>query len=71
MGGIYGINIITMLRLNCVTPLIKDDRRNSEPARSTVCIVSENGAVSITVIQVYDGDVIISVVLARSNKNAI
>lgn len=25
MGGIYSINIITMPRLNCVTPLIKDE----------------------------------------------
>lgn len=37
MGGIYSINIITMPRLNCVTPLIKDEIEGTVKP-GTVCI---------------------------------
>lgn len=62
MGGIYSINIITMPRLNCVTLLIKDEMEGTVNLAQCVLhvrVLSREQAVGITVIQLYDGDVII------------
>lgn len=62
VGGIYSINIITMPRLNCVTPLIKDEIEGTVNLAQCVLhvrMLSSEQVVGITVIQLYDGDVII------------